>query len=557
LGLLPPVSGHYNNWFIDCMGAPIRSELWSCLAPGVPSLAVRYAYEDASVDHAGGEGVWGEVFNAAVGAAAFVETDPQALLDVGLSYVPPDSYTARAVRAARQAHRDGVDWKEARERVRLAAPSYVAQYAPPNIGFQVIGWLYGRDFGDALCTAVNCGYDTDCTGATLGALLGILGGRAGLPERWTAPLGDTIATNESSGGLRHASTGPNPVPATLGELTDRVCALGPRLLALRSPVRIGDRAVVGDAAKPSLHAVEADTAWLRDRWPSRLEHRLGAVTVAVDYGDAPVITPGVVKTVAVRVQNVRADDLTLDVSLTPPTGWTVGASADRQLRVAAGAATTLSYAVSAANAAHIENSNRALLSVQPHGRPAESVLPIVLIGARRWLLWGPLAGEDSGDAAAALLDRPYPPEEQAGNDSREARRENGWRVAHADGNALPDEPGADWMGVLYARLYLWSDREREARLGVPATCPRKLWLNGEAAHEVRTPTLLRPNYDGDGVSYVDVALRQGWNEVLIKYARDAATPPFAAHLIVTERGQHPGLTDVTWTRLPWDDNTSS
>jgi hypothetical protein len=37
LGLLPPVSGAHNNrFFRDCMGSPIRSEIWACLAPGVP-----------------------------------------------------------------------------------------------------------------------------------------------------------------------------------------------------------------------------------------------------------------------------------------------------------------------------------------------------------------------------------------------------------------------------------------------------------------------------------------------------------------------------------------
>jgi ADP-ribosylation/crystallin J1 len=39
----------------------------------------------------------------------------------------------------------------------------------------VLGLLAGEgDFGKSLCIAVNCGNDTDCTGATLGAPLGIL-----------------------------------------------------------------------------------------------------------------------------------------------------------------------------------------------------------------------------------------------------------------------------------------------------------------------------------------------------------------------------------------------
>ena len=88
LGLLPPVSGVYNNWFKHCMGSPIRSEIWACVAPGVPSIAARFAYEDAVCDHAGGEGVFGSLFNAAVASAAFVVEDRQQLLDIGLSYIP-------------------------------------------------------------------------------------------------------------------------------------------------------------------------------------------------------------------------------------------------------------------------------------------------------------------------------------------------------------------------------------------------------------------------------------------------------------------------------------
>jgi len=554
LGLRPPVSGAYNNWFVDCMGSPIRSELWACLAPGVPALAVRYAYEDASVDHAGGEGVWGELFNAAVQSAAFVERDPDTLLDVGLSYIPADCVTARAVRAARAAHEAGVDWKEARERVRAAAPSYVAQYAPANIGFQVIGWLYGRDFGDALCTTVNCGYDTDCTGATLGALLGILGGRAGLPERWTAPLGASISTNESWGGLRAASTGRNPVPATLGDLTDRVCALGPRLLAARNaPVQIGDHTSLRDDDTPHLFA-RPDAAhgpWADN--PMRMEETLDTVAVTIDYGDAPVVAPATPKRLAVHVRNTRASDLALDARLTPPAGWDVESAEPGRVTLAPDAATTLRYVLRVDAPARLRNSNRALLSIQPEGRPAEAEVPIVLAGARRWLLWGPRAAAGDARDAAALLDRPFEPEDNLAQGHADAPPA-GWATVSAAGNALPTEVGAAWTGVLYARLLLHSPRRREARLGIPATCPRRLWLNGRQILEARQSTLLRPNYNGDGVSYVDTELEEGWNDVLVKYARDGACPPFAAHLILATTGLYDGLTDVRWTLLPWEDD---
>ena len=98
LGLLPPATGSHANWFVDCMGSPIRSEIWACISPGSPARAVSYAFEDAICDHAGGEGVAGEIYNAAVQAASFVVDDPQTLIAIGLSYLPDESMTAIAIR---------------------------------------------------------------------------------------------------------------------------------------------------------------------------------------------------------------------------------------------------------------------------------------------------------------------------------------------------------------------------------------------------------------------------------------------------------------------------
>ena len=49
----------------------------------------------------------------------------------------------------------------------------------------ILGWLAGQDFGEAICIAVNCGADTDCSGATLGALLGLIDPDC-INEKWLA-----------------------------------------------------------------------------------------------------------------------------------------------------------------------------------------------------------------------------------------------------------------------------------------------------------------------------------------------------------------------------------
>ena len=189
-GILPSLSGAHANYCGDCMGSPIRSEVWAALAPGDPELACALAYEDAVIDH-DGEGVWGELFLAAIESAAFVVQDRDRLIELGLSAIPPDCRVARAVRLTVDWYASDPNWHVVRRRILKQFGHHNFTDAPQNLAFIVLGWLAGRDFGDAICTAVNCGQDTDCTGATLGALLGILS-PDGIPERWRRPIGREI-----------------------------------------------------------------------------------------------------------------------------------------------------------------------------------------------------------------------------------------------------------------------------------------------------------------------------------------------------------------------------
>lgn len=244
MGLVPPLSGYIGNPYKDSCGCFIRSELWACLAPGNPEIAVRYAYEDAIVDHSE-EGLYGEVFCAAVQSAAFVENDRYRLIDIGLSYIPEQCGVARGIRAAIASYKAGVSFIEARKNVLTEVPGFFgAQFtplknlaedvpngnpgwdAPSNIGIMVIGWLYGEnDFGRSLCIAVNCGEDADCSAATLGATLGIILGADGIPEKWIEPIGDKINTACVS-----FINGTITIPGTVTELTQRILKAAPLFL---------------------------------------------------------------------------------------------------------------------------------------------------------------------------------------------------------------------------------------------------------------------------------------------------------------------------------------
>ena len=219
-GLKAPLSGSHDNWFSNGMGAPIRSEIWACLAPGNPELAAAYAFEDACVDHAG-EGIYGEMFFAALQSLAFVESDSNALLDGALATLPPESLIRRAVEDTRAWWDETHDWRAVREWILRDYGHENFTDATMNVAFTILGWLAGEgDFSRAICIAVNCGKDTDCTGATVGALMGILD-PAGIPQKWLEPIGRDLVLSPGIVGLN--------APTTLDGFTDLVLRLRERL----------------------------------------------------------------------------------------------------------------------------------------------------------------------------------------------------------------------------------------------------------------------------------------------------------------------------------------
>ncbi|MEK0316698.1 ADP-ribosylglycohydrolase family protein [Cohnella sp. 56] len=403
-GLMPPLSGSYGNPFADCMGSPIRSEIWAMAAPGAPGVAARYAYEDATVDHAGGEGVYGEMFFAAMQSAAFVEPDREKLLAIGLSYIPRECRTAQAVRALIGWHGEGCDWLEARSRILRDYGSDNFTDAPQNIAFTVLGWLYGEDFEDAILKAVNCGYDTDCTAATLGALLGIIHGTGIFPARWVDPVGERVVISPAIKGFR--------APRDLRELTARTMAVAREVAAYwRTGVALGPDA---DGAWPELRvegaagANGANGANGAADLPSAFESRFTlprgaaadeALAIAVDYGaDGPAIAPGAAKTIAVALTNGSTAGWFGRLSLTGPAGWQLPAA--EAFELAPGGTRRCEWTVRAGGeiAASYE---LALSVVREHNGYVwrEERLPIALAAARPWRIAGP-GGQEAAAAGA-------------------------------------------------------------------------------------------------------------------------------------------------------------
>ncbi|WNR45966.1 ADP-ribosylglycohydrolase family protein [Paenibacillus roseipurpureus] len=190
LGILPPLSGTFNNHFFkNSMGCPIRSEIWGFICPATPELASEYAYKDGALDH-DLLSIYAEQFLAVIESQAFILGDMEQLIEFGLKQIPKDNELYRCIQFVIQEFQEGLGWKKTRRRMLNHFSSPDASYSVQNIGLTVLALLYGKgDFTETMLIAVNSGYDTDCTAATAGAILGQLLGADRIPAIWLDKMG--------------------------------------------------------------------------------------------------------------------------------------------------------------------------------------------------------------------------------------------------------------------------------------------------------------------------------------------------------------------------------
>jgi len=323
-GILPPMSGEFeNDKWKHSNGAWIRSEIWACLAPGYPEIARRYAFEDACVDHGMGEGTVAEQYTATIESLAFFRNDIRGILEEGLSAIPASSRVAKAVRTVMEGYDAGKDWKEVRQELIDQSKDIGWFQAPANVGFCVIGLLYGEgDFKKSVLTAVSCGDDTDCTGGTVGAFLGILYGTAGIPADWSEYVGDRIITCSVNNGYNRVRK-----INSCKMLTERVMLQIPVvLLAHDLPMEYTDGESVLEEYIPP-HMSDGKRHYDYDRDPlgtySRYCFRAyndAAVRVLVEYDREPRLAEGESVQVTVSFRNRLQGPFSANVSLILPEG---------------------------------------------------------------------------------------------------------------------------------------------------------------------------------------------------------------------------------------------
>ncbi|MEU5094257.1 ADP-ribosylglycohydrolase family protein [Streptomyces sp. NPDC020996] len=197
-GVEPPRTARHRNPFREWIGALIRADVHGWTNPGDPAAAAAQAHRDATLTHTA-NGVYAAMFTAAVIArAATGAHDVHACLRTGLAVVPPDSRLARAVRHAVRLARRHADFDRVVDELHAThSPAHHWVHAVPNTALVAAALTHADgDFTGSVCRVVSGGWDTDSNGATAGSVSALLAGApAALPDRWTAPLKNRLATS--------------------------------------------------------------------------------------------------------------------------------------------------------------------------------------------------------------------------------------------------------------------------------------------------------------------------------------------------------------------------
>ena len=187
------------------IGGRIFVDAWPMIAPGDPVFAADLARRAASVTH-DGESIYGAQMVAAMEAQAFVESDMNKLLDIGISVIPKDSIIYQSTQDVREWHAAEPDWKKTRVKMneRYGYDKYGGGcHIVPNHAVVVLGLLYGNgDFNESMNITAAAGLDTDCNCSAVGCILGIRDGLDafnGTPDLRT-PNKDRIFVSTTEGG---------------------------------------------------------------------------------------------------------------------------------------------------------------------------------------------------------------------------------------------------------------------------------------------------------------------------------------------------------------------
>ncbi|MGW7684081.1 ADP-ribosylglycohydrolase family protein [Kribbella sp. NPDC054772] len=189
-GFTVPEVARRRNPYREWIGAQIRGDVFGYVRAGDPWAAARLSYQDAALSHVG-NGIYGEMWAAALVASAFTASGPREVVERALAVVPPQSRLAEAIRDVLAQHAAGSTWEDALTAIQQRYGRYSWVHAINNAALVAAALLWSDgDFVTGVGRVVMSGWDTDSNGATVGSVLGVLTGTRDLPEHLIAPLED-------------------------------------------------------------------------------------------------------------------------------------------------------------------------------------------------------------------------------------------------------------------------------------------------------------------------------------------------------------------------------
>lgn len=196
-GFKAPDTAVYKNPYREWIGAQIRGDYFGYINPGNPELAAEMAWRDASISHVK-NGIYGEMFASAMIACAAVTDNIKDIIYGGLAQIPATSRLYESVVRLINRYDEGVTREEAFADIHATwndRKDHDWCHTISNALIVVASLLYGEgDFGKSICMSVETGFDTDCNGATVGSIIGIRNGEAGIDEYWKKPTHGILDT---------------------------------------------------------------------------------------------------------------------------------------------------------------------------------------------------------------------------------------------------------------------------------------------------------------------------------------------------------------------------
>ncbi|MDL5052957.1 ADP-ribosylglycohydrolase family protein [Oscillatoria laete-virens NRMC-F 0139] len=186
-GIAPPHSASFRNPYREWIGAQIRGDYFGYANPGNPVRAAEWAWRDGVVTHVR-NGVYGEMWIAALIAEAFAEKNPARVIRAGLEQIPRQCRLSVALNQLLADFASGMDYESFLNKLHHRYDQHDYQdwcHVISNAEICAAALLWGGgDFDRTLAYSVLPGFDTDCNAATVGSVVGLWHADR-IPSKWT------------------------------------------------------------------------------------------------------------------------------------------------------------------------------------------------------------------------------------------------------------------------------------------------------------------------------------------------------------------------------------